>query len=98
MAEASSIERFGWASTFLAMTLAWLIPNHYPPWTSFYNESASAIALVALTVSVWCSGRPGGVPRAAWFMVGVAAIPWLQYAAGLLQYSGDAFIASAFLM
>jgi len=85
---------------FLAMVLAWLIPNHYPPWTSFYNEGAMAISLAFILV--WLARRlldgSALTPVSAWFIVGVAAVPWLQFASGTLAYSGDAFVASAYLL
>jgi hypothetical protein len=85
---------------FLAMMLAWLIPNHYPPWASAYNEVAMAIALACFLA--WLAPRlfvrTVCVPASAWFIIGVATLPWLQLAAGILTYSGDAFIVSAYLL
>jgi hypothetical protein len=84
---------------FLAMALAWLIPNHYPPWKSFYNEGAMAVALGLLLIAL---GRSLVVPSlrhplSAAVVALVATLPWLQFASGTLVYSGDALIASAYV-
>ena len=44
-----------------AASLAWLIPNHYPPWASFYNEAAMLLALAAFTASVVAGRRTASV-------------------------------------
>jgi hypothetical protein len=98
MAASSPVGRLAWSLVYAAVTLAWLIPNHYPPWTSYYNEASMVVGLVVLTVVVWTSRGSGSVPRSAWFVVGVALIPWLQFGIGVLHYSGDAFIASAYVV
>lgn len=81
-----------------AALIAWLIPNHYPPWTSFYNEAAMLVALAAFMVATIASGAVADIPRSAWAIVGIASIPGLQCLAGLLAYSGDALVAGAYLL
>lgn len=81
------------------MSLSWLMPNHYPPWLSFYNESIMGCSLSLLAMaSIVAGGRTVGLPRAAWFVLGLAAIPWLQFAGGLIEFSGDAWAASLYLL
>jgi len=49
-------------TALLLVTVAWLVPNHYPPWSSFYNEATAAFGLALLAVSIgarWLSGRIG---------------------------------------
>ena len=78
--------------------LAWLVPNHYPPWASFYNENCAAaglLLLVAVTARQW---RHVSSPNAAWVVVAVAAIPIVQWAFGLLAFSGDAWISSLYVL
>src|SRR5436190_20684495 len=100
MNPSSSLARAAAVMAFLAMVLAWLIPNHYPPWASVYNDGAMAIALAFFLA--WLAprllDRTASVAVSAWFIVAVAALPWLQFASGLLVYSGDALIASAYLL
>src|SRR5664279_2513671 len=87
------------ATAFLAIAFSWLIPNHYPPWTSFYNEAAMALGLMLLLIAVGPSlvQRRHRVPHSVWFLVAVALIPWLQLGAGTLVYSGDAVVASTYV-
>jgi hypothetical protein len=101
-----SMDRALRALALTAMTLAWLIPNHYPPWTSFYNESAMAIGLLALAAALACRrlrvkrSQPFGThvtPRIALIVACAALVPWLQWSVGILHFSGDAVIASAYV-
>ena len=32
------------------LVLAWLMPNHYPPWAAFHAEAMAALALVPLAL------------------------------------------------
>lgn len=82
----------------VVLGLAWLVPNHYPPWTSFYNETAAGLALLLLALAVgrrWAAVR---TPGAVWVLAGVAALPWLQRWTGQLHYASDAWVASAYLL
>jgi hypothetical protein len=77
--------------------LAWLVPNHYQPWLSFYNESCSALGLLLLVLAL---GRRWGAmrtPVVAWVVMAVALVPWLQWAFGLLAFSGDAWVSSLYV-
>lgn len=82
---------------FVAMVAAWLIPNHYPPWTSFYNDACMGLALFFVVLSV-ARIRPIVVPRIAWAVAALALIPWLQWAIGLLKFSGDAWICTLYVL
>ena len=80
-----------------ALTLSWLIPDHYPPWSSFYNESASALGLLLIALLVgrcWSTSR---VTLASVWVLAVALIPMLQWAFGFLYYSGDMWVAVLYL-
>lgn len=78
--------------------LAWLVPNHYPPWTSFYNETGAALGLLLLTLANARRLQSGGLPSPAWVLVAVATIPWLQWLFGRLAFSGDALVSSLYLV
>lgn len=82
----------------LAM-LAWLLPNHAPPWPAFYNEWVAALALAALCTWLPLRWRqPLEVPAAAIALAAVAAIPMAQAAAGTIEQVGDAAIAASLLV
>lgn len=76
-----------------AMVLAWLVPNHYPPWLSAYNELAMAAAIALLALSL---GREWAVSRVsvvAPVVLVVSLIPLLQYAFGQLVFRDDAWVS-----
>ena len=77
--------------------MAWLVPNHYPPWTSFYNDACAAVGLLLIAVGVAAPPHPTGTPRLVWAIVGLAAIPWLQWGAGLVSFSGDAWVSTVYI-
>lgn len=81
------------------MALAWLVPNHYPPWTSYYNELCMGIGLLLLLGATAYSCRPQTVsmPWVAAVVVATAVIPWLQWMTGLLAYSSDAWVCTLYL-
>ncbi|MFN0182762.1 MAG: Wzy polymerase domain-containing protein [Aquabacterium sp.] len=76
--------------------LAWVLPNRDPPWVSFYNEWAMAVAVWML--AAWQLARSRGpvvVPGTAGVLLAVAALPLLQAAAGVVEQMGDATVAAA---
>ena len=81
----------------VSFALAWLIPNHYPPWMSFYNESAVVAALVVLFVLAHRLGRWPEVPLTSWILLAVATIPLLQWLLGPLYFASDALLSSAYV-
>ncbi len=82
-----------------AMAAAWLIPDHYLPWLSAYNDSAMALGLMLLLLGTVRRGAtPARVPAVFWGVVAVAAIPWLQWTAGQLAFAGDAVVGSVYVL
>lgn len=94
--------RFSWSSLFtglglLAFLLAWLAPNHYPPWLTFHSESLVFAALIAFSSALLLRVRPlrfDGIVWLVWLLVGLV---WLQWCAGLIGYRGDAAVSSLYL-
>jgi O-antigen ligase len=82
-----------------AMCVAWLLPGHNFPWTGFQQEALSAAgALLVVTGAIatrWQS-RPR-VPLIAMASLLLAAVPMLQWAAGLVTYLSDALLPTAYL-
>lgn len=80
-----------------AMVLAWLIPNHYPPWLSAYNEFAMAAAIALLALSLgrqWATARVSAVPAV---VLAVALIPPLQFFLGQLAFVDDVWVSSLYI-
>lgn len=83
--------------SMICLAAAWLVPNHYPPWSSFYSETCSGLALLLLCIGNTGRIRSQPVPTAAWVVLAVAAIPLLQWTFGLLAFSGDVWISALYL-
>ncbi len=83
----------------MALCLGWLLPNHYPPWSSFHMEAWVAGLLLAAGVAVILR-----TPRlTAWYgltltVVATAFLPLFQYAFGMYAFSGPAWVATAYLV
>jgi O-antigen ligase len=78
--------------------LAWLLPNKYPPWTSFYNDYCMFVALLF----AWVYTSITAPPRISisYWMIGVIALilpPALQTLCGLLPFSGDGWVVVFYL-
>jgi len=95
----SNATRFA-ALAALTYALCWLLPNHHVPWTDFYSDAWAACVLwVMSAVVLW---RSRHTPVLEWHTLPLLAlacfgIVWLQYAAGLIETLGVAFISSLFL-
>lgn len=81
----------------LLLVGAWLVSNHYPPWTAFYNESLAILALLALAlISVFT--RPSfSLPVSAVLVALLACVPLIQFGLGLIDFFGDAVITAGYL-
>lgn len=83
----------------LFLSLGWLIPNHYLPWTTFHSDAWVA-------VSLWL-GMAAILFRSSilvqWNMLSITSliaifVPWVQWAAGQIDFLGQAWISSAYLL
>lgn len=75
--------------------LAFLLPNHYPPWQSFHSELATAIAFSPLVV--WAVCRRGQLPALTLGGLLLTIVPLAQLAFGQIYFSGDAWINALYL-
>ena len=91
----------GWALLVLGLVLspmAWLAPNHYPPWTSFHGEAFAFAALGALCLAALMSGRAvPPLPVASGFALALIGLVWAQWASGQIASQGDALLSSLYL-
>lgn len=80
--------------------LGYLLPNHYFPWASFYNEFLVAagiwLAGTALYLRTRATVRLTPPPTAAVLLL-LPAIPLAQAAFSLIDFFGDAVISSLYL-
>jgi O-antigen ligase len=84
----------------LALGLAGLLPGHYFPWTGFQQEVLAAIGALVLAVAALVERPPWRVQLTALTLLAgtLAAVPALQWAAGLIAYRSDALLPTMYLM
>lgn len=89
----------GWVLLASALSLPWLMPVHTLPWTGFHADALMAlIIIVALTVVLLKTRGRWTFPVSSVVIVGLSFIPLLQYLVGMIYFSADAFLASAYLL
>lgn len=93
------LSKFWLVCAALALSLAWLLPNHVPPWASFHADAWSAIVLALVSAFVILKGEK----KVAWHgLVFVCAllivVVVVQYAFGLIDQFGVAWINMIFLL
>lgn len=82
-----------------ALSVGWLLPNHYPPWSSFHLDAWVAAVLSVVVVAVIVRSPT----VTAWHGMSVLAavlvcLPWVQYGFGLIPLAGLAWITSIYLL
>ncbi|MCY7300034.1 MAG: Wzy polymerase domain-containing protein [Ilumatobacteraceae bacterium] len=80
------------------LALAWLVPNHYAPWSSFYNETAAGLGLALLAALSARRGLRSRVALPAITIALIAAVPIAQWATGRVGFISDALIACLYLL
>ena len=95
------LSKYLFLTSAITIVFSWLIPNHYPPWTAFYNEYAAAIALLLVSTAAIVDGsspRQWTITSTAIVLGAIALIPLLQLAFGLINFSGDAWLTVLYLV
>lgn len=85
-----------WAGT---VAIAWLLPNHYFPWTSFHMDvwMATAFAMAAAAVLLRTTQRYS-VNALQWLAMGVLVVPAIQWAFGQIHFQGVAWVNFLYLL
>lgn len=78
------------------LPVAWLLPNHYPPWLSAWQDGVALLVLSALA-SVFKRGTEIPAPWAVGIAVALAAVA-LQWGVGLLMFGGDALAVAVYVV
>ncbi|MBB1075300.1 O-antigen ligase C-terminal domain-containing protein [Rhodoferax sp. 4810] len=89
-----------WLTVFVCtLGIAWLLPNHYPPWTSFHSDLWSAITWgLAAFVVILRRELPIYWHPTAVLVACLACVPWLQYSIGLIDFAGQAWLSTIFIL
>lgn len=83
----------------MAMAAPWLLPTHMIPWRAFHADLLMALSL--LPAALWSMLRRrenAALPPSTLAILGVACIPLLQWADGMIVFAGDAWIAAIYLL
>ena len=85
-----------WWALFLA--IAWLVPNHFPPWAAFHADAWMALmALIGALALLW-RVRSAVIWHAMPCMVASLVLwPWLQFSLGLIPFAGQAWMSASYL-
>src|SRR6185369_2295516 len=95
--------RFSWGGLLrlvglMCLGISWLMPNHYLPWYAFHSDAMAFLAVFAWLLSLEAEGtKTISIPRLAVLVAAATALPWLQYAGGLLGFAGEAWLATLYL-
>lgn len=83
----------------MLLALAWLLPNHYPPWSTFHTDAWVAVMMAIVCAAVMLR-VPSSVPWRPLTMLclALATVPFLQFSVGLLAFSGQAWLYTLFLL
>ncbi|UVE18519.1 Wzy polymerase domain-containing protein [Pseudomonas sp. LS44] len=80
-----------------ALFVAWLLPNHYSPWATAYQEFAAFFSGLLLITAMLLAGPVKVSPALLVFFL-LPVIPLLQLGFGLIYFAGDAWITSLYLL
>ncbi len=84
---------YWWCAALLA--LAYLVPNHYPPWLSFHGELVAAIAFMPLVV--WASRGSIPIPAVSLGGYALAVVAVGQVIFGQTYFAGDGWVTALYL-
>ncbi len=78
-----------------AVPLAWLVPNHYPPWLSAWSDG---LAMLGLALAMLLAGRAGRL-RPTWLLFVAIAVGNVaaQTLAGRIHFAADAAVITLYL-
>lgn len=79
----------------VGLVLAYLLPNHYPPWTSFHADVLAGVAFVPLLI--WALWQRGAVSPLIMGALLVALVPLIQLSAGHISFAGDAVMGCLYV-
>ena len=95
-----SLSSFWFRVLFVALSLGWLSPNHYAPWSAFHADAWVSAVLICATCTLLVVFRTADaipVSSLACTAAAVMLIPLLQLVAGMHAFSGTAWMATAYL-
>lgn len=79
------------------MVLSWILPNHYYPWSTAYQDFASFFSIILLFFGAVCSFKIKA-PKYFFVFILVATVPFIQFCLGVVQFFSLAFFSSLYIL
>lgn len=77
--------------------LSWMVSIHIRPWVNFHSEMMALAAICMLVASQFLRYKQSvHLPKIYGWAIFIILIPWLQFAAGINFFAGDAFVSSLY--
>jgi Virulence factor membrane-bound polymerase, C-terminal/O-Antigen ligase/Protein glycosylation ligase len=77
--------------------LSFVVPNHYVPWLTFYNDILAFTALLFLVAAYTAKDQQLTLNYLPLLIFSIALIPIFQFAFGTVHFFGDALMASMYV-
>ena len=91
--------KVGWIFWAVLASLPWLVPTHAQPWTAFHVDAAMIVPAALLLAYAVVTGPPRFlIPGETWVLTAVAAVPIGQLLFGLIDYAGDAWLPTLYVL
>lgn len=89
---------WGWGAA-LMLSFCWLLPNNARPWSAFHSDAWAACILALTSLAVLLKSKDDiRIQLAPLVVLAASMLPLIQYGAGVLAFSGQAWISSAYLL
>jgi len=82
---------------YISLCVAFLLPNHYYPWGSFYLEFAAFIALFLSLIDLLIKKMTVRPRIPVLFFLALSLVPAFQWLFGVVLFAGDALLAFFYL-
>lgn len=83
----------------VALAFAWLLPNHYMPWTGFHADAWAAVVLGLGSVFViWHSSSPVSWHYISVLTAALIVAVIIQYVTGIIPFAGQAWLGADYLV
>lgn len=83
----------------LALSVVWLLPNHYPPWSSFHMESSAAVMFALIAAAIIFRSPACDIIHGPGLLVAfMLPVPFIQYFAGMVGLIGSAWVSTSYIL
>lgn len=80
-------------------SVSWIVPDHFPPWTSFHTEVPALVGLFVAIGYRLKEAMPTAMPsQIICVPLILIVVIWTQWWCGLLVYAGDAYVIVLYIL